>query len=41
MPHILYHAAPPSSCCVSPITLFDLQVNPPAPWDEQRERVGL
>ncbi len=23
------------------ITLFDLAVDPPALWDEQRERVGL
>ncbi len=23
------------------ITLFDLAVDPPAQWDEQRERVGL
>ena len=23
------------------VTLFDLAVDPPAQWDEQRERVGL
>lgn len=31
----------PDGALPNHITLFDLAVDPPALWDEQRERVGL
>ena len=31
----------PGRHATEPITLFDLAVDPPALWDEQRARIGL
>ncbi len=34
-------AAIPDDALLNHVTLFDLAVDPPALWDEQRERAGL